>query len=70
MIELVLDYGASQRARDGAVRHALDKAAMRRIRRDWGREIAKAVGAYRDVYVIRVGDRILTVARSARPTFH
>lgn len=70
VIDLILAYGISSPARDGARRHALDKQALREIRRDFGREIAKAVAPFRTAYVIAADAQVITVARAARPIFH
>lgn len=70
VVELILDYGDSAPARGGARRHALDKQALRQIRRDFGRRIAKAVAEYRSAQVISAEGRIITVLRSNRPIFH
>jgi hypothetical protein len=64
--EIIIEYGESRDAGDGARKYALTKQSMCRLRRHAGREIVKAIGPYRNrnAYVVAVGDRIVTIAYS------
>ncbi len=70
--ELIMEFGHSREAGDGARKYALTKQSMRELRRVAGREIAKAVGSYRNrnAYVVSVGGRIITAAYASRAIFN
>ena len=70
VVDVVLRYGASVSARDGARKYAFSRESMRAIRKEFGREIAKAFETYRDVYVVEVNGKIITVAHARRALFH
>jgi hypothetical protein len=58
--DLIVEHGVCAPARDGALRHSLDKRALRCIRQHYGPEVAKAVDRYRTVDLITHGARIVT----------
>lgn len=68
IIELIVEFGSSREAGDGARKFALKKESMREIRRYCGREIAKAVAPYRNrnAYVVAAAGRIITSAYASR----
>lgn len=65
--ELIIDFGQSRDAGDGARKYTLTKESMRELRRVAGRAIADAVGRYRNrnAYVVAASGRIITVAYSS-----
>lgn len=68
--DLILTYGEARDAGDGARKHALSRQSFRQIKRDFGREFAKALGKYRCAYVVAAADRVITVAWCKQPLFH
>lgn len=70
--EIIIEYGESRDAGDGAVKYTLTKRSMSALRQTAGREIAKAIEAYRtrNAYVVAAGSRIITVAYGNRPIIH
>ena len=70
--ELIIEYGESRDAGDGARKCALTKESMSLLRRRAGSGIAKAIGFHRDrnAYVVASGDRIVTVAYSNQSLFN
>lgn len=70
--EIIIEYGDSRDAGDGARKYALTKRSMCQLRQHAGRELAKAIGPYRNrnAYVVASGDRIITVAYSPTPLFN
>jgi hypothetical protein len=70
--ELIVEYGESRDAGDGARKYALTKESMSLLRRRAGSGVAKAIGFYRDrnAYVVASGGRIITVAYSYYPLFN
>lgn len=70
--ELIIEYGESRDAGDGARKYALTKESLSHLRRRAGSGIAKALSFYRDrnAYVVASGDRIITVAYSSHPLFN
>lgn len=69
--ELIIEYGDSRDAGDGARKYALTKKSLSTLRRRAGCEIAKVLAAYRsrNAYVVAAGGRIITVAYANRPVF-
>lgn len=70
VVELILTYGDSRNAGDGARKYALSGTSFRQIRRELGRDISRSLGKYRRVYVVASPDRIVTVAWRHQPLFH
>jgi hypothetical protein len=72
IIEIIIEYGESRDAGDGARKYALTKRSMSALRQVAGRELAKAIESYRNrnAYVVAAGGRIVTVAYSSNPLFH
>jgi hypothetical protein len=72
IVELIIEYGESRDAGDGARKYALTKRSMCELRRRAGPELAKAIGLYRNrnAYVVAKGERIITSAYSTRPLFN
>jgi hypothetical protein len=66
IVEIIIEYGESHDAGEGARKYALTKLSMRQLRRYAGRELAKAINYYRNrnAYVVAIGDRIITTAYS------
>jgi hypothetical protein len=69
--ELIVEFGMSHDAGDGARKYALTREGMRALRRFAGPAIAKAVAPYRsrNAYVVAAAGRIVTAAFSPRPLF-
>jgi hypothetical protein len=70
--EIIIEYGESKDAGDGARKYALTKQSMCELRHIAGRELTKAINFYRNrnAYVVAVGGRIVTVAYSHAPIFN
>ena len=70
--EMIIDYGASRNAGDGARKFALSRDSMAALRRDFGRQIAKGLEPYRQrgAYVVAEAEKIITVAFAGKPLFH
>lgn len=70
--ELIIEYGESRDAGNGARKYALTKESMSLLRRRAGSGIAKALSFYRDrnAYVVASGGNIITVAYSNHPLFN
>ena len=62
--EIIIEYGESTEAGDGARKYALTKRSMCELRHVAGRELAKAINPYRNrnAYVVANGGRIITIA--------
>jgi hypothetical protein len=69
--EMIIEFGQSRDAGDGARKYALTKESMRELRRVAGRAIANAVAPYRhqNAYVVAAGGRIITVAYASNSRF-
>ena len=67
VVDLILDYGECASARDDAQKFFLTKASVRKVRREYGPGIAKALQPYRAAYIVVCGGKIVTVAFSPRP---
>ena len=70
VIDIILDFGESLRARDDARKYALSTASMRSIRSMFGRELSKAFQRYQTAYVVVVDEKIVTVAYARSPLIH
>lgn len=72
IVEIIIEYGEACDAGDGALKYALTKQSMSKLRKVAGRELAKAIEPYRNrnAYVVAAGSRIVTVAFAAKPIFH
>lgn len=70
--EMIMEFGQSRDAGDGARKYALTKESMRELRRLAGRAIADAVSPYRNrnAYAVAASGRIITVAYSSTPFFN
>jgi hypothetical protein len=70
--EIILEFGESLDAGDGARKYALTKQSMGELRRRAGRELTKAIDPYRNrnAYVVARAGHIITVAYSRVPLFH
>ncbi|WPP03694.1 hypothetical protein [Methylocella tundrae] len=70
--EMIIEFGHSHDAGDGARKYALTKDGMRELRRFAGRSITKAVTPYlkRNAYVVAAGGRIITMAYAPSPLFY
>ena len=70
--EIILEFGESKDAGDGARKYALTKLSMGKIRRHGGRGLAKAIDPYRNrnAYVVAKQGHIITVAYSRAPLFN
>jgi hypothetical protein len=67
--EIILEFGQSCDAGEGARKYCLTKRSMRDIRRAAGRSIASAVAPFRNrnTYVVAAAGRIITVAYASHP---
>jgi hypothetical protein len=72
VIEIIIEYGEARDAGDGALKYALTKQSMGKLRKAAGRELTKAIEPYRNrnAYVVAVGGRIVTVAFASKPIVH
>ena len=70
--EIIVEYGESRDAGDGALKYVLTKKSMSELRRRAGASIVNAIAFYRDrnAYVVASGGRIVTVAYASSPLFH
>jgi len=70
--EIIIEYGESRDAGDGARKYALTKRSMRELRRVAGRGLANAINPYRNrnAYVVVIGSRIVTVAYASNSLFN
>ena len=70
--EIIIEYGEARDAGGGALKYALTKQSMRRLRKVAGRELTKAIEPYRsrNAYVVAIGGRIVTVAFASKPAVH
>lgn len=68
--EMILEFGVSRDAGDGARKHGFSRESLREIRHTYGREVAKVMEKYRAAYVVAAAGRIITVAFARRPLFH
>lgn len=70
--EMIIEYGASRDAGDGARKFALSSRSMSLLRRQFGPGITKALEPYRrrGAYVVARANAIITVAFADRPLFH
>lgn len=69
IVDLIIDFGRSCAAGDGARRYALGKDGLRAIRRSFGPRFADAADRYRNAYVVVAGDKIITAAFANHPIF-
>ncbi|MGD9924616.1 MAG: hypothetical protein AB7V13_24685 [Pseudorhodoplanes sp.] len=67
--EMIIDFGESCDAGNGARKYGLTRDSMRLLRRAAGREIAKVVDRYRsrNAYVVAANGCIVTLAYASRP---
>ena len=70
VIEFIIDYGESVKARDGGRKYALSKKSLARLKRDYGRPVGNALSQYRKAFVLMCEGRVVTVAWSDRPLCH
>ena len=70
VIELILQYGRPVKARDNAEKYSLTKESFKELKQYFGRELSKSMVSYRNVYVVLVGEMVITVARSNSPLQH
>lgn len=70
--DIIVEFGESRDAGDGAKKHTLTKQSMSEIRRAGGRELAKTIEFYRsrNAYVVVSGSKIITVAYAKRQLFN
>jgi hypothetical protein len=69
IVDLIMEFGHSRNAGDGARKHTLTKESFRAIRRSYGREVADAMNRYRRAYIVAAGDKIITAAFANQPLF-
>lgn len=69
--EMIIEYGASRDAGDGARKFGLSGDSMLALRRDFGRELVKVVEPYRQrgAYVVAEAEKVITVAFAGKPVF-
>jgi hypothetical protein len=72
VIEMILDFGESRDALDGARKYALTKSSIREIRRYAGHNVADELNRYksRHAYVVASSGRVITTAYADKPVLH
>ncbi len=70
LVNLLLDYGESRDAGEGARKFAFSKTSLRHLKRDLGPSAVKNLDRYRKVYVVASEGKVITVAFARRPLFH
>lgn len=70
VVKMILEYGESQNARDGARKYALSKASLRKLRQDFGVNVSNSLSKFRKTYVVSSNGAVITVAFAHHPLFH
>lgn len=70
VVKLILEYGDSKNAGNGARKYALSKTSMKNLRRDLGASKSASLDKFRSTYVVSSDDAVITVAFATRPIFH
>lgn len=70
LISLLLDYGESRDAGEGARKFAFSKTSLRHLKRDLGPSAIENLDRYRKAYVVAAEGHVITVAFARRPLFH
>lgn len=70
VIDLILTYGESRDAGDGARKYALSRRGLREVRKDRATEARTKLDHFRRAYVVTNGEKIITAAFAAKPIFH
>lgn len=68
--ELILSYGFSRDAGDGARKYAFAKESFQEIKRYYGRGVSAAMQRYKLAYVVESHGRVITAAFSNSPIFN
>jgi hypothetical protein len=69
--DMILEFGESIDAGDGARKYALSRQSIREVRRYAGPRFADEMNRFRarNAYVVATTDRVITAAYSAKPLF-
>ncbi|AUN29640.1 hypothetical protein [Niveispirillum cyanobacteriorum] len=69
IVEMIVEFGDSCDAGDGARKYALSKEGMRRLRRYAGHAVADEANRFRsrNAYVVAAHGRVVTAAFSSKP---
>ncbi len=72
IVEIIIEFGDSWEAGDGARKYALSKEGMRRLRRYAGQAVADEANRFRsrNAYVVAAQGRVVTAAFSPTPFTH
>tara|TARA_R110002051_G_scaffold237873_1_gene298699 strand:- start:20006 stop:20290 length:285 start_codon:yes stop_codon:yes gene_type:complete len=70
VVKMILEYGESQNAHDGARKYALSKASLRNLRQDFGATFSNSMSKFRKAYVVSSNGAVITVAFAHHPLFH
>src|SRR5438128_350907 len=72
VVDVIITYGRSVDAGDGARKYALTKECMGELRHFMGRGIAKTIDTYRrrNAYVVALRGVVLTAAYASKPLFY
>jgi hypothetical protein len=70
VIDLILTYGESRDAGDGARKYGLSRHGLREVRKDRATQACTKLDHFRHVYVVTNGEMIITAAFASKPIFH
>lgn len=72
VIEMILDFGESRDAQNGARKYALAKSSIREVRLYAGRNVADKINRYklRHAYVVASHGRVIKAAYANNPVLH
>ena len=70
VIDLILTYGESREAGDGARKYALSRRGLREVRKDRATEARTRLDHFRRAYVVATDEKIITAAFASKPIFH
>ncbi|MCG6557686.1 hypothetical protein MB818_05715 [Ruegeria sp. 1NDH52C] len=70
VIDLILAYGDSRDAGDGARKYALSRRGLREVRKDRATKSPSKLDHFRRAYVIASDEKIITAAFASKPIFH
>jgi len=70
VVDVLLEYGESVLARDGARKIGLSRKSYAELKNDFGVSVSRSFERYRNAYVVLCEGSVLTVARASKPLFH
>lgn len=70
VIDLILTYGDSRDAGEGARKHALSRRGLREVRKNRAAKADSKLDHFRHAYVITNGEVIITAGFASKPIFH